>query len=247
MTHKKIVLLAAFVALFGAVALTSPTFARRGADDTVTETEHTETETHTESEVETEHDESLDDNTKFLSPTQKERVKTRETELTQRIETIKANRAQKLADKRLEVCQKRQAQINQIFANATERSQKQLAVFQAIEEKVKAFYVAKNLTSDGYETAAKNADAKEAAAVAAIGASETVAFDCGTADATKPGSAIKEAMNVRHTALKEYRTAVKDLILAVKQHNGQNRGDAADTDTDTTTTQTQAPTRQGDQ
>lgn len=167
-----------------------------------------------------------------MSDTQKQQVQEHKAKFQQRLETAKAERVEKLADRRLQVCEKRQQRINNIFDKATERNKKQLAVFQAIEQKVKDFYVNKGLTAEAYEQAAAHADAQEAAAVAAIETSETVSFDCATTDATKPGSVIKEAMLARHTALMDYRTAIKDLILVVKKHNGQNRGGDTTTGTD---------------
>ena len=230
MSHQKLVFIAAFTAVVTVVNIGSSTLAR-----------------------------GMEGGRTGMAEAQKVKVEERKAEIKQRLETAKTERSTKLAERRLEVCEKRQTRINTVFDNATERNKKQLAVFQAIEEKVKAFYVDKNLTSEGYDAAAAAADEKEAAAVAAIEASTEVSFDCTSTDAAKPGSVIKQAMSVRHAALKEYRTAIKDLILAVKQHNGQNRGDdasgtetEAETETEVETeadrqTQTQTQPREGDQ
>ncbi len=158
-----------------------------------------------------------------LSETQMQQVAEKKAEFKSKIETVKSERIEKLATKNLEKCEKRQERINKLVEKSTERSTKHLAVFQKIEDKVKAFYVKKNLTVVGYELAVANADAKEAAAIAAIETSNEVTFDCASTDAAKPGAEIKAAMETRHAALKDYRTAIKDLILVVKQHNGQNR------------------------
>lgn len=233
MTHKKLMLLAAFVAVAGMLSVGSVALAHDGSEheaETKNRTVAVETETETETEK------STDDNlTAKMPEAQKQKVEQRKAELKQRLETVKAERATKLADKRLQACEKRQERINNIFDKATERNTKHLAVIQKIEEKVKAFYVAKNLTSEGYDAAVEKADAAEATAVAAIETSETATFDCASTDGTNPGSAIKTAMQARHTALKEYRTAVKDLILVVKKHNGQNRGSETTTETETET------------
>jgi len=206
MTHKKIMLFAAVFAVAGSAAISSSTLAR-----------------------------SLEGGRTGMTETQKQLVEERKTAIKERIETAKTERATKLADKRLEACEKREARVNAIFAKATERNKKHLAVFQKIEERVKAFYADKNLTAEGYDAAVANADAKEAAAVAAIEASTEVTFDCATTDGAKPGSTIKEAMKERHTALKEYRTAVKDLILVVKKHHGQQNNPDATLETEPTT------------
>lgn len=209
MTHKKLILLAAFVALVGTVTVGSATYAREGVDDSPTVAQ---TETENETETETETDDSL-----------RSKVEARKAELKQRIEAKRTEMSEKLADKRLQACEKRQTQINKIFDRSTDRNRKHLAVFQKIEQRVKEFYVNKNLSTEGYDEAVANADAKEAAAVAAIETSAEVNFDCATTDGAKPGSLIKEVMQSRHAALKEYRTAVKDLILVVKKAHGQQQ------------------------
>jgi predicted nucleic acid-binding protein len=214
MTYKKSILFAAVFAVTGVTAVGSSTLAR-----------------------------GMEGGRTGMAEAQKQKVEERKTAIKERIETAKTERATKLADKRLEQCEKREARVNTIFTKATERNTKQLAVFQKIEERVKAFYVSKNITAEGYEAAAQNADDKEAVAVAAIEASTETTFDCATADGAKPGSAIKEAMTARHTALKDYRTAIKDLILVVKKHNGQNRDRSGDTTDETdATSDTEATT-----
>jgi hypothetical protein len=167
----------------------------------------------------------LEGGTEGMDDTQKQKVEEHREVIKEKLETVKTERTEKLAAPKLERCEKRQTNINKIFSNATERNKKQLAVFQKIEDKVKAFYVSKKITVDGYDAAVANADEKEAAAVAAIEASEGVTFDCANADAAKPGAVIKEAMKSRHEALKAYRNAVKDLIKVVRQANGQHRAD----------------------
>lgn len=225
MAHKKTLFLAVFVAL----ASFTPAY---GLEESKTTDTTTETKTETQSsETKT----ASESPTTKMTPEQKTKVEVHKTELKQRIETVKTARVETLKEKRLETCEKRQSRVNAIFTKATEQNKKQLAVFQKIEERVKAFYVAKSLTAEGYEAAAATADEKEAAAVAAVEVSSTVSFDCASTDATKPGGAIKEAMSSRHTALKEYRTAIKNLILVVKKHHGQQTN-TADKTTETETT-----------
>jgi hypothetical protein len=158
-----------------------------------------------------------------MTDEQKQAVTDRKAALQEKIATMKQERTAKLEAKRLEVCEKRQQKINTIVAHGTEQNKKQLAVFQKIEEKVKQFYITKELSSDGYASALADADAKEAAAVAAIETAAETTFDCATTDAANPGSAIKEAMTSRHAALKEYRTSIKNLILVVKKANSEQK------------------------
>lgn len=213
MAHKKLILAAAFVTVASSATFGGAVFAHNGHD-------HKTVATNTASE----------DTSVTLTDSQKQAVQERKAEIKQRIEAKKAEVSAKLADKRLATCEKRQAKINSIFTKATERNKKHLAVFQKIEERVKEFYTSRSLIADGYDAAVANADAKEAAAVAAIEASTEVSFDCAATDAAKPGAAIKEAMQARHAALKDYRTAVKDLILVVKKHHGQQQNAGTDDD-----------------
>lgn len=211
MAHKKLVLAAALVAVAASATLGGAVFAHGFGHD------HTANANTSTTEIETK-----------LTDEQKQKVTERKAEIKQRVETKRAEATAKLADKRLAACEKHQDKVNSIFAKATNRNAMHLAVFQKIEERVKAFYVNKNLSVDGYEAAVTNADEKEAAAVAAIEASSEITFNCTSADATKPGAAIKEAMQARHSALKQYRTAVKDLILIVKKHHGQQQNTSTD-------------------
>lgn len=169
------------------------------------------------------------------SEAQQQRIQERKQELRDRLEQAKADRTTKLEQRRLEICQQREERINAIFTKGLEQNGKQLAVFQGIEEKVKAFYEAKGLSAEGYDAAVAKADEKEAAAIAAIDTSAAMEFDCETTSGQAPGQVIKQAMQARHVALKEYRTAIKDLILVVKKGHGQQQGSGTDSSSDETT------------
>ncbi len=197
MTHKRSLIFATVFSLVGVLALGTSAYAHDDAMDHSHDT-MTTTKTDRQSSV-------------------KERAETEKQALRERFEAAKESRMNKLEDKRLATCEKRSAKINSIIQKGAEQSAKHLAVFQKIEEKVKKFYVDKNRSADGYDAAVANADAKEAAAIAAIEASTELKFDCENADGAKPGDAVKELMKTRHAALKEYRTAVKDLIQVVKK------------------------------
>lgn len=203
MTHKKSILLSAVFAIAGVLTVSSPTLAQ-----------------------------GLNGGRDAMTAEQQALVEERKTAIKTRLETMKTERQEKLDTRRLAACEKRQEKINNIFTKATEQNKKHLAVFQKIEEKVKQFYVDKNLSAEGYDAAVTLADEREAAAVAAIETSVESTFDCTTADGAKPGGAIKEAAKTRREAIKEYRTAVKDLILVVKKHHGQQRNTDTSTETE---------------
>lgn len=191
MTHRKSLLFAAIFSVVGVVALGNGVYA------------HETDETHV-------HDVTA-------AEAKQQAIEERKAALKQKLEAAKEQRMNKLESQRLATCEKRQAKINSILAKGTEQSEKHLAVFQKIEERVKQFYIDKQRSAEGYDAAVLNADEKEAAAIAAIETSTETTFDCSTADGAKPGDAIRELMKDRHEALKAYRTAIKDLILVVKQ------------------------------
>lgn len=164
--------------------------------------------------------EALDGGRNGMSETQKKNVTERKTRIQEKISTLKEERSTKLEAKRLETCQARQQKINDIFNKSTEQNKKQLAVFQKIEANIKQFYIDKKLSIPQYQAVLDSVATKEAIAVASIEVSSEITFDCTTENAAKPGAVIKEVMTTRHNALKEYRTAIKNLILVVRKANG---------------------------
>jgi len=206
MTHKKSILLAAVFALVGVTALNTSAFAHDSPDG----------HKHFGAQYEQRP-------ASMLNEEQKQKVEERKTALQEKLAAAQEARQNKLEGQRLAACEKRSSRINSILAHGTDQSRKHLAVFQKIEERVKQFYANKNLSAEGYDAAVTNADEKEAAAVAAIETSTETTFDCANADGAKPGDAIRELMKTRHQALKEYRVAIKELILVVKKGHGKQQ------------------------
>lgn len=148
---------------------------------------------------------------------QQNRVAEKRAAIKDRLQNLKSRITMHLDGKRLEVCQKREAKINSLLQKSLENGKQHLALFQSIESGVKDFYVKKNLNSDQYDTAVATANEKEATAVAAIESMGAQTFSCQSTDGSNPGSLIKAAMEARHNAMKEYRTAIKNLIQVVKK------------------------------
>ncbi|HXH04911.1 MAG TPA: hypothetical protein VNI82_00610 [Candidatus Nitrosotenuis sp.] len=143
-------------------------------------------------------------------------VQERKQEIKDRVTTMREEVKVKLTDKRLQACEARQEKINAIVSRSTAQSTKHLGVFQKIEERVTDFYASKNLSADNYDSLLATVEEKESAAVAAIAVAKETKFDCATTDGDKPGSVIKDLMRTQHQALKDYRTAIKDLMVGVK-------------------------------
>lgn len=154
-------------------------------------------------------------------------IEERRQELRTKVTTMREARQEKLDAKRLDVCQKRQERINSIVSKSVEQSTKHLATFQKIEERVTQFYIDKSLTVTNFDELVATVDEKEAAAIASIDISAETTFDCETTDGSNPGSIVRDLVRSQHQALKEYRTAIKDLIVAVK--SSQSSADTNDT------------------
>jgi hypothetical protein len=224
MTYKITILSAALLTVASVAVLSAPQSVlaiegeRPKTAETAETTETTETREHAE----------------MSETTHKRMVEEKRVAAEKRIATVKENVREKLTTNRLEVCEKRQAKINEITRHGAAQNTRQLAVFQKIEEKVMQFATAKNITGTGVDAALAAANEKEAAALAAIEASQSTTFTCATTDAANPGGAIQQAITTRHAALKEYRTAVKNLIATVKQANGETKSTDATSTTKST-------------
>jgi hypothetical protein len=163
--------------------------------ETENEAEHTttSTETHRSAEVE------------------KQRA-----ELELKVSEVKAANKARLTDARKKVCETRSGKINSIIQKRSEQANKQLAVFKKISERVQTFVTTKNLTVENYDTLVAAINTKEAAAQAAIDVNTATTFDCTTASSDNPSHVPKTTVEAVRNTLKEYRTAIKNLIVNVK-------------------------------
>lgn len=144
----------------------------------------------------------------------KARLEQRQTKVTERKQEVKA----KLEDKRLEACTKRETSINRHMQRIADRAAKQLEAFNKISERVQGFYTEKSLTLSNYALLVEDSSAKKAAAEAAIAdlKNSSVDFKCDSEDPVGTAEAFKGARQEVVVAMKEYKTSVKNLIVAVK-------------------------------
>jgi predicted methyltransferase len=90
-------------------------------------------------------------------------------------------------------------------------------VFSGIQARVEEFYAKKQLTIANYEALKAVAVAKYDIATEAVEAVKgSVAFDCGSDDPVGTADAFKAKVKVMHSALKDYRSAINALLVAVK-------------------------------
>ncbi len=235
MTKKTVLLF--MLALMLTAGVGTPTFARNGADEPDTSTSQHDDSDEKEVEAENEVEDSDDDGlhrSKHLKQLN-DRIALKRAEIEKKFEAKKEESKARLEGKRLETCEKREVKINELIQSSSEKAGKKLAVFQKIEAGVQAFYEKKGLSAEGYNAAVANADEKEASAIAAIDAMTGLTYSCDDVDGTKPGQIVASAVQIRRDALKDYKSAVRELIVLVKQALEASEAVEAATDQTNTT------------
>ena len=128
----------------------------------------------------------------------------------------------RMADTKLKVCENRQKAITNIMARMADRGTKQLAVFTKISERTQAFYASKGRVLSNYDALVADVNTKQAAAEAAVEIvnNASVDFSCDVTNPKAVVASFKEKIKAMNAALKEYKTAVKNLIVGVKSAQG---------------------------
>lgn len=158
------------------------------------------------------------------SPTTEERHQMTQSERTQ---TEREHTQTKLHDAKLRVCQNWQKLITTIMSRIVEREQKHINLISTIAERVEHFYAIKGRVVANYDTlVAEVATKKDSAQVAvnAIKASSTT-FNCDADDPKGIANTFKESVRQAAAAIAAYKTAVKNLIVAVKSAQGTASGE----------------------
>lgn len=134
---------------------------------------------------------------------------------------------QRLEGKKLEACQAREQRIARTMEQMTKRGENHIAVFTKIADRVKAFYEEKGKTVAGYDALVVDVDAKKQAAEAAVAGAQSVGdvFSCDSDNPKIASEEFREAHKAQVAALKEYRTSVKNLIVAVKSAQSAGAND----------------------
>lgn len=154
---------------------------------------------------------------------QDEIIAERRAELKEKIQALRAERKEKLVSKRLEICERRQARINQLTKKSSEIGQNRLEHIQNIEKRVLEFYKKMQLDIAEYESTLAVVDEKEAAALAALETAKSLTFDCDTVDGANPSGEIKLIHATKKQALTDYRDALKQLFQLIKTSVGENK------------------------
>ncbi|HKX73143.1 MAG TPA: hypothetical protein VJM32_03980 [Candidatus Saccharimonadales bacterium] len=132
-------------------------------------------------------------------------------------EAAKARVQGKLDETKRKVCANRTDAIKKIMSRAAEAGQKHLTLFSAVQARVEEFYAKKKLNVANYEALKTTAIAKRDATVSALQAvSDSTVLDCSADNPVGAADAFKAKVKAMHDALKEYRSSVNALLVAVK-------------------------------
>jgi hypothetical protein len=137
-------------------------------------------------------------------------------------QTMRANHEARLTAVKLKVCQNRQKAITNIMSRIADRGQKQLDLFSTIATRVETFYTDKGKTLSNYDALVTAVNDKKAAAQTTVDTIKTdsTGFSCDSNDPKGSIATFKTALKSEIQALKDYKTAVKNLIVGVKSVQG---------------------------
>jgi hypothetical protein len=132
----------------------------------------------------------------------------------EKVQTVK----DRLAGRRLKACQAHRAAIQTIMTRAARRGDNHIALFSKITDRVEAFYQSKGKTLATYDQLVGAVAAKKVAAQTAVDAVKTAdtTFDCSSDNPKAQVMVFRAEVKAEIAALKEYRTAAKNLIVGVK-------------------------------
>ncbi len=135
------------------------------------------------------------------------------------VENMRAKGQERSKEFRMKACEARKTGLQRRMDNAVKHANKHKTVFDRIYEKVKAFKQNKQLDVADYDTLISRADLYSDDADAAIIALQDLDFsvDCSKSTVAANASAFKEGLKATRTSLKDYRSALVNLIKAVHQ------------------------------
>jgi hypothetical protein len=145
--------------------------------------------------------------------------------------------AQRLEDKQKaetehqeKVCTNKRRVVGNILNRIADRGQKQIAVFTKIADRTEQFKDDKNLTVTNYDSLVATVDAKKTAAQDTINKikADAVAASNLSCDSGQPKAVVggfRDDLKAENSVLKAYKTAIKNLIVAVKSSQSSTEGD----------------------
>lgn len=132
-----------------------------------------------------------------------------------------ANGRAHLVAAHLRACQHREKAINNIMNRIDTRGKNQLTLFNTIATRVESFYKSKSKTVGNYDQlVAALASARTKATIDLGSVHNNSTFSCSSSDPKGRVNEFQNYLKIEITDLKNYRTAIKNLIVAVASANG---------------------------
>lgn len=140
------------------------------------------------------------------------------------LETERKNGQEHSQTERENACKAHEDEINTRSGNYADAAQRHLDVFTSVLTKVQDFYTSKGLNVATYPALLATAQADQAAAQKAVDALKAlnVKIDCTQPDPAQSVATLKAAVANARTALHAYRSAIKDIIVALEGASSAN-------------------------
>lgn len=145
-------------------------------------------------------------------------INTRLAQTRERLQQTREQVKAALSATRLKVCEARQHGITTRMGEMVTTSTSHVTIFSDVATQVEAFVTTKHLTVANYASLVADVAAKQAAAEDALATAKasSTSFSCTDANPSLAGQQFKDAHAAVVTALENYRTAIKNLIVATK-------------------------------
>lgn len=142
----------------------------------------------------------------------------------EKLQTIRENNKLRLEGMKLKSCQAREEAINKRMDSLTRLTENMETKFSSISARVIEYYETKVLPDkslSNYQELLNDITAKKTAVDSALGSAQSSvgSFSCESDDPKSLYTSFREDMQAVKAALKEYRTSIKNLIVAIKTLN----------------------------
>ncbi len=125
----------------------------------------------------------------------------------------------KLSDTQKRVCEQNENRIQNVFTNTNRLGEGRLNLFDKIAERIRAYYTGNGLNAENYESLTNKVEQARVSAQEALRVSVQTAsqFGCDNDDPKGTANQYKVQVKTQTEKLKEYRSAIQELLSAVKQ------------------------------
>lgn len=163
------------------------------------------------------------------STTKVEDSATTETHTSATLTSQKQEQSDKLDNAKEKACTNRKKAVTNIEARIAERGQRQIDTFSKIAQRTEDFYASKGYSLSNYSELVTKVESAKTNAQTAVNTvkSDSLTVDtatCQSGDGKTKVEAFKKDLRLEQTALKAYKTAVKNLIVGVKSAKSTTTG-----------------------